>query len=63
MRNAWLGYHSALDEDLKISPNQYGIAYFQKFFSVNTYLVLDITTGTIEEMLDEMARRIRESVQ
>ena len=54
LRNAWLGYHSALDEDLKISPNQYGIAYFQKFFSVNTYLVLDITTGTIEEMLDEM---------
>ncbi len=54
LRNAWLGYHSALDEDLKISPNQYGIAYLQKFFSVNTYLVLDITTGTIEEMLDEM---------
>lgn len=53
-RNAWLGYHSALDEDLKIPTEKYGIAYFQKFFSVNVYLILDITTETIEQMLDEM---------
>ena len=53
-RNAWLGYHSALDTDLNISTDRYGIAFFQKFFSVNVYLVLDITTETIEQMLDEM---------
>lgn len=54
LRNAWLGYHSALDDQLNISTDKYGIAYFQRFFSVNTYLVLDITTETIYEMLDEM---------
>lgn len=54
LKNAWLGYHSALDADVNISTDKYGIAYFQKFFSVNTYLILDITTETIEQMLDEM---------
>lgn len=54
LRNAWLGYHTTLDEQLNISTDRYGIAFFQKFFSVNTYLVLDITTETINEMLDGM---------
>lgn len=54
LRNAWLGYHAALDDDLNISTDNYGIAYFQRFFSVNTYLVLDITTEAVYEMLDGM---------
>lgn len=54
LRNAWLGYHTMLDEQLNISTDKYGIAFFQRFFSVNTYLVLDITNEAIYEMLDEM---------
>lgn len=53
-KNAWLGYHSYLDEQLKISPDRYALSFYQKFLGSNTYLVLDITTDTVEEMLEEM---------
>lgn len=53
-RNAWLGYHSAVDQDLGISEDSYGITFFQKFFKANTYFVMDISTETVEEMLNGM---------
>ena len=53
-KSAWFGYHSYLDKQLSISQERYGLAFFQKFLKANTYLVLDITTETIEEMLKEM---------
>lgn len=53
-KNGWFGYHSFLDQRLDISDKWYGLAFFQKFSKANTYLVLDITTETIYEMLDEM---------
>lgn len=53
-KNGWFGYHSFLDERLSISEDRYGLAFFQKFLKANTYLVLDITTQTIEEMLNQM---------
>lgn len=51
---AWLGYHSYLDKQLSISPDRYAVAFYQKFPKANTYLVLDIATATVEEMLNEM---------
>ncbi|NLL76673.1 MAG: HAMP domain-containing protein [Clostridiales bacterium] len=53
-KNGWFGYHSFLDQRLAISEDRYGLVFFQKFLKANTYLVLDITTETIEEMLNEM---------
>ena len=53
-KNAWFGYHSFLDQQLSISQDRYALAYFQKFLKANAYLVLDITTETVNEMLDEM---------
>lgn len=54
LSSAWLGYHSALDEELNISADSYGIAYYQKLSGENTYLILDLATETMEQMLDEM---------
>lgn len=53
-KNAWLGYHSYLDKQLNISPDRYAMSFYQKFLGTNTYLVMDITTDTVEEMLNEM---------
>lgn len=53
-KNAWFGYHSFLDGQLNISPDRYALTFLQKFLKGNTYLVLDITTDTVEEMLNEM---------
>ncbi len=51
---AWMGYHSYLDKQLSISPQRYAVSFYQKFPRSNAYLVLDITTETVEEMLNEM---------
>lgn len=51
---AWLGYHSYLDKQLSISEDRYGVSFYQKFPRANAYLVLDIATATVEEMLNEM---------
>lgn len=51
---AWLGYHSYLDGQLSISPDRYAVAFYQKFPNTNAYLVLDLTTEAVEEMLREM---------
>ncbi len=53
-KEAWLGYHTVLDNQLNIPEDKYGIVYYRKFLKVNTYLVLDITTETVDEMLDGM---------
>ncbi|HBA69444.1 MAG TPA: hypothetical protein DCZ40_08825 [Lachnospiraceae bacterium] len=51
---AWLGYHSYLDKQLSISQDKYAVAFYRKFSRGNTYLVLDIRTETVEEMLNQM---------
>ena len=53
-KTAWLGYHSFLDERYKIDPERYAIVFYQKFLKTNTFLILDITTETVEKMLNEM---------
>lgn len=53
-KNAWMGYHSFLDERLNISKDEYALVFFQRFLRANTYLVLDIKTETIEQMLENM---------
>lgn len=54
LKTGWFGYHTYLDEKMGVSPDKYGLAYFQKFLKADTYLILDITMEAIEEMLAEM---------
>lgn len=51
---AWLGYHSYLDQQLSIPPERYAVSFYQKLPKRNAYLVLDISTALVEEMLDGM---------
>ena len=53
-KNAWFGYHTFLDEQMKISPEKYGLVFYQKFLRTNTFLVLDITTEAVEQVLNGM---------
>lgn len=53
-KNAWFGYHTFLDEQMKISPDKYGLVFYQKFLRTNTFLVLDVTTEAVEEILNGM---------
>lgn len=50
----WMGFHSYLDRQLSLSPDRYAVSFYQKFPKANAYLVLDIATETVEEMLNEM---------
>ncbi len=53
-KNAWFGYHTFLDNQMKISPDRYGLVFYQKFLRTNTFLVLDVTTEAVEEILNGM---------
>ena len=53
-KNTWLGYHSFLDEQMKMDPEKYGLAFYQKFLRTNTFLVMDINIEAVEEMLNGM---------
>lgn len=53
-KNAWFGYHTYLDKQFQISPDGYALVFYQKFPQGNTYLMLDITTTTVEDMLKAM---------
>jgi len=53
-KNAWVGYHSYLDSCLSSSPEQYGLAFFQKMTKTDSYLVFDIKLSVIQEILEGM---------
>lgn len=54
-RNAWLGYHSYIDEAMNNSaPENYALVFYQKFAKSEAYLVMDISMETASEMLTQM---------
>lgn len=53
-KNAWLGYHSYLDECLTTGPDDYALAFYQKMIKVDSVLVFDIKMETVQDMLGEM---------
>ena len=53
-KNAWLGYHSYLDECLTTGPDDYALAFYQKMIRVDSVLVFDIKMETVQDMLGEM---------
>ncbi len=50
-RNMWLGRHSYLDESFGMSPDDYGLVFYQRFLRVNAVLILDIKMDTVESAL------------
>ena len=53
-KNAWLGYHSYLDECMTTGPDDYALAFYQKMIKVDSVLVFDIKMETVQDMLGEM---------
>lgn len=54
-RNAWLGYHSYIDDAMNNStPENYALVFYQKFSKSEAYLVMDISMETANEMLTQM---------
>lgn len=54
IRNAWLGYHSYLDENLSSKEDDYAIAFYQRFARGDSYLIFDISMDVIKDMLAQM---------
>lgn len=50
-RNMWLGAHSYLDEIFGMTPEEYGLVFYQRFLRANAILVLDINMETIRTAL------------
>ncbi|MCR5753741.1 MAG: methyl-accepting chemotaxis protein, partial [Acetatifactor sp.] len=54
LKNMWVGYHSYLDSCLSSTPKEYGLAFFQKLTKTDSYLVFDIKSSAIREILEGM---------
>ena len=53
-KNAWLGYHTYLDECLTSDPEDYALTFYQKLSRADALLVFDIKMETVVDMLSEM---------
>lgn len=53
-RNAWLGYHTYLDESLNSLPKNYAIAFYQRLAKGDSYLIFDVDMDVVMTMLEQM---------
>lgn len=53
-RNAWLGYHTYLDESLNSLPKNYAIAFYQRLAKGDSYLIFDVDMDVVVTMLEQM---------
>lgn len=53
-RNAWLGYHTYLDESLNSLPKNYAIAFYQRLAKGDSYLIFDVDMDVVMAMLEQM---------
>ncbi len=54
LKNAWLGYHTYIDDTLSSVDSNYAIAFYQKISKSDSYLVFDIDMGVVKDMLSQM---------
>ena len=52
--NAWMGYHSYLDEHLGIEEQEYALTFYQKLAKSESYLIMDIGMEVTLNMLAQM---------
>lgn len=53
-RNAWLGYHTYLDESLNSLPRNYAIVFYQRLAKGDSYLIFDVDMNVVMTMLEQM---------
>lgn len=53
-RNAWLGYHTYLDESLNSLPKNYAIVFYQRLAKGDSYLIFDVDMNVVMTMLEQM---------
>lgn len=53
-RNAWLGYHTYLDESLNSLPKNYAIVFYQRLTKGDSYLIFDVDMNVVMTMLEQM---------
>lgn len=53
-RNAWLGYHTYLDESLNSLPKNYAITFYQRLAKGDSYLIFDVDMDVVMTMLEQM---------
>ncbi len=54
LRNSWFGYHSFIDEGTNCDKTKYAFAYIQRMTRGDNYLIFDMKTEVVEEMLKNM---------
>ena len=53
-RNAWLGYHTYIDESLNSLPKNYAIVFYQRLAKGDSYLIFDVDMNVVMTMLEQM---------
>ena len=53
-RNAWLGYHTYIDESLNSLPKNYAIVFYQRLTKGDSYLIFDVDMNVVMTMLEQM---------
>lgn len=54
VRNAWLGYHTYIDESLNSLPKNYAIVFYQRLAKGDSYLIFDVDMNVVMTMLEQM---------
>jgi len=53
-KNGWFGYHTAIDTLAERSSEEYAFTYVQKFISAETFLVIDWSMESVEQILEKI---------
>lgn len=53
-KNGWFGYHTAIDTLAEKSSEEYAFTYVQKFISAETFLVIDWSMESAEQILEKI---------
>ena len=52
-RNAWLGYHTYIDESLNSLPKNYAIVFYQRLAKGDSYLIFDVDMNVVMTMVEQ----------
>lgn len=52
-KNGWFGYHTAIDAARETGSDEYAFTYVQKFINGNTFLVIDWSMESVEQIIEK----------
>ena len=53
-KNGWFGYHTAIDTLAETGSEEYAFTYVQKFINAETFLVIDWSMESVEQILEKV---------